>query len=173
MDIPDLPPDITFSRLPHTAEAIDFAFEAKRAAMGPHIMRRWAWDEEFQRDLHQRHFDEKPFYQIRRCETPVGTLSFQVAADHVRFGEFYIFPGFQGQGLGSAILRHCLALADCLGLPTRLEHLHWNPVRSLYLRHCFTDAGQSDIHIRMEREAVVSSAAGHPSPELAMSPLRQ
>ena len=100
MDIPDLPPDISFVQLPHTAEAIGFAFEAKRAAMGPHIMRRWAWDEEFQRDLHQRRFDEKPFYQIRRCQTPIGTLSFHVEADHVRFGEFYLFPIFQGQGLG-------------------------------------------------------------------------
>jgi len=155
MDIPDLPPDISFVRLPHAAEAIGFAFEAKRAAMGPHIICRWPWDEEFQRDLHQRRFDEKPFYQIRQCETPVGTLSFQVTADHVRFGEFYLFPIFQGQGLGSTILHHCLTLADALGLPTRLEHLRWNPVRSLYLRHGFADIGQSEIHIFMERPVAV------------------
>ena len=35
MDIPDLPPDISFVRLRHTAAAVGFAFEAKHAAMGP------------------------------------------------------------------------------------------------------------------------------------------
>jgi hypothetical protein len=38
MNIPDVPPDISFDRLPHTPEASDFAFEVKRVAIGPHIM---------------------------------------------------------------------------------------------------------------------------------------
>lgn len=151
MELPDLLPDVTFPRLLRTAEAIEFAFEAKRAAMGPHIIRRWGWDEAFQRDVHQRRFEEKPFFQIRKSRQPIGTLSFQVAPDHVRFGEFYIFPAHQGRGLGSAVLRHCLAVADQRGLPVRLEHLHWNPVGSLYRRHGFVETGRSDIHTFMER----------------------
>ena len=151
MVLPDLRPDFTFPRLPETAEAIEFAFEAKRAAMGPHIVRRWGWDEAFQRELHQRRFAEKPFFQIRRGEQPLGTLSLQLAPDHVRFGEFYLLPAHQGRGVGSAILRHCLALADQCGLPVRLEHLHWNPVGSLYRRHLFVDTGSSDIYTLMER----------------------
>ncbi len=38
MDIPDMPPDVRFDLLPQTAEARDFAFEVKRAALGPHIV---------------------------------------------------------------------------------------------------------------------------------------
>ena len=151
MNLPDLPPELTFPRLPATTDAIDFAFEAKRAAMGPHIVRRWAWDEAFQRDLHRRRFDEKPFFQIRKSGQAIGTLSFQVAADYVRFGEFYLFPYFQGRGLGSVILEHCLALADERSCPVRLEYLHWNPVGSLYRRHGFVEIGRSDIHMFMER----------------------
>lgn len=151
MVLPNLLPDFTFPQLPRAVEAIEFAFEAKRAAMGPHIVRRWGWDEAFQRELHQRRFAEKPFFQIRKGEQPLGTLSFQVAVDHVRFGEFYLFPAHQGRGVGSIILRHCLALADRYGLPVRLEHLHWNPVGSLYRRHGFVEIGRSDIHAFMER----------------------
>lgn len=150
-DLPDLPPDFAFPRLPRTADAVEFAFEAKRAAMGPHITQRWPWDEGFQRDLHQRRFEEKPFFQVRKAGQAIGTLSFKVAADHVRFGEFYLFPAYQGRGFGSAILRHCLALADQHGLPVRLEHLHWNPVGSVYRRHGFVETGRSDIHTFMER----------------------
>lgn len=96
MDLPDLPPDFVFPQLPKTTEAVSFVFEAKRAAMGPHIARRWSWDEVFQRDLHHRRFDEKPFFQIRKGGQALGTFSFQIAPNHVQFGEFYLFPIFQG-----------------------------------------------------------------------------
>ncbi|WP_289036087.1 GNAT family N-acetyltransferase [uncultured Roseibium sp.] len=151
MDIPDLKPELTFPRLGTLQSDIEFAFDAKRAAMGPHITVHWGWDESFQRNLHLQRFAEKPFFEIRKRDRRIGTLSFQVSPDHVRFGEFYLFPDFQRQGIGSQVLRHCLAIADELRLPVRLEHLHWSPVGSLYRRHGFEEIGQSEIHCFMER----------------------
>lgn len=154
MELPDLPPDIIFPRLGSDPGDIAFAFEAKRAAMGPHIIKRWPWDEAFQRDLHERHYSEKPFFEIRRSEQRLGTLSLQRQSDHVRFGEFYLFPEHQRQGVGSTILAHCLAVADSLQLPVRLEYLHWNPVGSLYRRHGFKEISRSETHSFLQREAV-------------------
>jgi len=154
MEIPDLPPDLQFARLGTDPSHIDFAFEAKRAAMGPHIIKRWTWDEAFQRDLHERHFSEKPFFEIRRAEQRLGTLSFHRQTDHLRFGEFYLFPEHQGRGVGSAILAHCLTLADGMRFPVRLEYLHWNPVGSLYWRHGFKEVGRSETHCFLQREPV-------------------
>lgn len=151
MDIPDLPPNLTFPRLKTTPGDIDFAFEAKRAAMGPHIVCKWGWDEDFQRALHLQRYQEKPFFEIRRAGDRLGTVSFHVISDHVRLGEFYLFPNFQKQGIGSRVLTHCLRLADKLSLPVRLEYLHWNPVGTLYRRYGFIEIGQSDIHCFMER----------------------
>ena len=156
MRLPALPPDLAFPQLGAYREDIDFAFDAKEAAMEPHIVRRWAWDEAFQRDLHQRRFGEKPFFEIRRTGQRLGTVSFHVLSEHVRFGEFYLFPSHLGRGLGSVILAHCLNVADGLRLPVKLEHLHWNPVGSLYQRHGFVEVGRSEIHCFMERPAVMS-----------------
>lgn len=119
--------------------------------MGPHIVKRWAWDEAFQRDLHKRRFAEKPFFEVRRARQRLGTVSFQVLPDHVRFGEFYLFPVYQGQGTGSAILAHCLAVSDGLNIPVRLEYLRWSPVGSLYRRHGSAETGRSETHCFMER----------------------
>lgn len=130
---------------------MDFSFEAKRAAMRPYIAGKWGWDETFQRNLHDRLFGEKPFFEIRNAQDRLGTVSFQVFADHVRFGEFYLFPAFQGRGTGTRVLQHCLWLADGLCLPVRLEHLLWNPVGSLYRRNGFVETGQSDTHCFLER----------------------
>jgi GNAT superfamily N-acetyltransferase len=151
MMLPALLPDVTFPQLASGQEDIDFAFEAKRTAMGPHITKRWVWDEAFQREVHERRFKEKPFFEIRRADQKLGTVSFQAFPGHVRFGEFYLFPEYQGRGLGSAVLRHCLNVANSLRLPVRLEYLHWSPVDSLYRRHGFVEKGRSDVHYFMER----------------------
>jgi len=154
MEIPDLLPDLQFARLGTDPSHIDFAFEAKRAAMEPHIIKRWTWDEAFQREMHERNYSEKPFFGIQRAEQRLGTLSFQRQPDHLRFGEFYLLPKHQSRGVGSAILAHCLALADSMRFPVRLEYLHWNPVGSLYRRHGFKEIGHSETHCFLQREPV-------------------
>lgn len=154
MDLPPLAPDLSFHRLGDGPDDMAFAYQAKRAAMEPHVTKRWAWDDAFQRDLHERNFHEKSFYQIRRSTLPLGTLALDHNADHLRLGEFYLFPAHQRHGTGTAILAHCLAVADDLGLPVRLEHLIWNPVGSLYRRHGFRETRRSDTHVFLIREAV-------------------
>jgi GNAT superfamily N-acetyltransferase len=147
----DLPPDLTFPPLPETEAALLFAFAAKRAALGPHITARWGWDEARQLVTHRSRFSEKPFRAIVRDGTAIGTLSLLDGGDHLRFGEFYLFPEHHGRGLGTRVLRHCLALADARRLPVRLEHLKWNPVGTLYRRHGFVVTGESEIHWFLER----------------------
>ena len=150
MDIPELPPDISFERLPHTPEASDFAFEVKRVALGPHIIARWGWDGAFQRNFHEQRFRDTPFCRIMHNGQAVGTVALTALADHLRLDEFYLLPAFQGQGLGTRILKHCAAIADARGLPLRLRYLKWNPVGSLYRRHGFRGIDETEIHFIME-----------------------
>lgn len=159
MLLPDMPPDVRFHLLSRTEEALRFTFEAKRQALGPYVVERWGWDEALQRRTHQTRFDEKPFFAIVLDGRPVGTVSVMRFDDHIRFGEFYLFPDSQRRGLGSRVLRHCLSLADAHGLPVRLEHLKWNPVGTLYRRHGFAVVGETEIHLLMERTPATPPAA--------------
>ena len=152
MDIPDVPPDVSFDRLSQTTEARDFAFEVKRAAMGPHIIARWGWDESFQQNVHEQRFRDTPLSRIMRNGQAVGTIALTAFADHLRLDEFYLLPAHQGQGLGTRILNHCLAIADTHGMPLRLRYLKWNPVGSLYRRHEFTIIDENEVHFIMERQ---------------------
>ena len=151
MLLPDLPPDLRFPLLERSDEAFRYSFEAKRAALGPYIVERWGWDEQFQLQVHQARFNEKPFFRIVHDRRDAGTVSVMTLAGHIRFGEFYLFPDRQRKGLGGRILNHCLALADQRGLPVRLEYLKWNPVGTLYRRHGFTVIGETELHWLMER----------------------
>jgi GNAT superfamily N-acetyltransferase len=158
MHLPDLPPDLQFVALARDEPALRYAFEAKRAAMGPYIVQRWGWDEALQLRLHRERFADKPFCKIVWRQQDVGTLSLMRLADFIRFGEFYLFPEHQRRGIGSKILQHCLSLADAEALPVRLEYLKWNPVGSLYRRHGFAVVGETDIHWLMERPAAAASS---------------
>jgi GNAT superfamily N-acetyltransferase len=151
MRLPDLPPDVKFPLLQKSAEALRYSFEAKRAALGPYITERWGWDEQFQLDAHLLRFHEKPFFRILQDLREAGTVSVMALADHIRFGEFYLFPDSQRKGLGSRILKHCLGLADRKARPVKLEYLKWNPVGALYQRYGFIVVGETDSHWLMER----------------------
>lgn len=153
MRIPALAPDLSFPLLTQAPEDLAFSFDAKRAAMRPHIEKKWEWNEDFQLAVHRRHFEERPFFAIALNGTRIGTVSLFQQDDFVRFGEFYILPREQRRGLGTRILRHCLEIADSRNLPVRLEYLKWNPVGPLYKRHRFEVIGETDIHWLMERPA--------------------
>lgn len=148
---PPLPPDVEFEVLPKTISALNEAFDAKRDAMGPHIEKRWGWDEEFQYTVHKNRFSEKPFVRIIRNDERIGVVSVFSTKKHIQFGEFYLAQQHRGNGLGSRILKHCLSQTDKMNLPVKLEFLKWNPVGSLYLRHGFEIVGENDVHYFMER----------------------
>ena len=142
---------MTFDLRPALPSDFEFAFEAKRDAMGPHIRARWGWDEQFQLRHHAKRWAEKPWQIIGVGQTDIGTVSIDVRATHMQFGEFYILAPYRGRGLGTGVLSEALCTADALGLETRLEYLKWNPVASLYARHSFTVVGENDIHYFLVR----------------------
>lgn len=148
----DLLPDIVFPLLTKNDEDFAFSFEVKRAALGPYIVERWGWDEDFQKRMHAERFQEKPLFGIDCSGQRIGTLSLMPVDDYLRFGEFYLWPDQQGKGIGSRVLEHCIALADQEGRSLRLEYLKWNPVGRLYERYGFKVIGDSDIHWYMERK---------------------
>ncbi|MCV2403410.1 GNAT family N-acetyltransferase [Marinomonas sp. C2222] len=130
---------------------IEFAFEAKRQAMGTHIEFKWGWDEVFQRSLHQQRYSEKPWFIIMLDGEPIGTLSIHKLPEHTRFGEFYLLSKYQNKGIGSQVLSAFLEECDKYSKTVILEYLKWNPVGSLYKRYGFRVTSENDIHYFMER----------------------
>ncbi|GAA4085375.1 GNAT family N-acetyltransferase [Streptomyces hundungensis] len=64
---------------------------------------------------------------------------------------FYLAPGVQGRGLGSAVLRSVLERTDSDGQTVRLNALRGSPARRLYERHGFTTEGEDAVDVFMVR----------------------
>jgi GNAT superfamily N-acetyltransferase len=132
--------------LPAQEQDFEFALAAKKDALGPHIVAKWGWDEDLQRRTHIERWAQKPWQLILLDEQPIGTISIDWRPSHLQFGEFYILSSYRGRGIGSAILKDVLSVADTRAMETRLEYIKWNPVASLYLRHGFRVTSESENH---------------------------
>lgn len=131
---------------------IDFAFEVKRQAMGPHIIDKWGWDELFQRNLHKQRYSEKPWFILYLDSLPIGTVSIHELPEHIRFGEFYLLDEYRNKGIGSEFLKSFLLECDTKSKSVVLEYLKWNPVGTLYKRYGFEVTSENDIHYFMKRK---------------------
>ena len=135
----------------------EFAFDAKRQALGPYVEARWGWDDALQRTLHRQRWGERPWSIILSAGQRVGTVSVARTPTHIQFGEFYLLPSFQRQGIGTEVLRSVLRWADEENVAVKLEYLRWNPVGSLYQRHGFVVVSENDSHYFLVRAAPRSS----------------
>ncbi|MFE9535799.1 GNAT family N-acetyltransferase [Streptomyces sp. NPDC006691] len=73
-------------------------------------------------------------------------------ADEGRWLEhFYLAPGVQGRGLGSAVLRSLLERTDADGQTVRLDVLQGSAARRLYERHGFTVESEDPVDVFMAR----------------------
>ena len=139
---------------PAWSSDFEFGFDVKRQALGPYVDSRWGWDEEVQRKMHQDRWRYRTWYILELDGKRVGTVAITRMEQFIRFGEFYVLPTFQRQGLGTAVLTRVLADADAAHLPVRLECLKWNPAASLYKRHGFRLFSENETHSFFERAAV-------------------
>ena len=130
----------------------DFAFEAKRQAMGPHIKYKWGWDEAFQLSVHNQRWNEKPWFIIIKDGIEIGTVSIHEQKDAVRFGEFYLLKEHQRKGIGTIVISEFIESCDKNNRKIILEYLKWSPVGSLYKRHGFRTISENEIHYFMERK---------------------
>ncbi|MBE7157929.1 MAG: GNAT family N-acetyltransferase [Rhodospirillales bacterium] len=129
----------------------EFAFEVKRQALGPYVEARWGWNDDFQRELHRKYWNERPWSIIVFEDQKVGTVAVTRTDTYLQFDEFYLLPSFQKQGIGTEVLQAVTQQADAAGLPIRLQHLKWNPVGALYKRHGFALVAENDTHFLLER----------------------
>uniref|UniRef100_A0AAU2VGM9 GNAT family N-acetyltransferase n=1 Tax=Streptomyces sp. NBC_00003 TaxID=2903608 RepID=A0AAU2VGM9_9ACTN len=81
-----------------------------------------------------------------------GCVALRPAEDGQWLEHFYLAPGLQGRGLGSAVLRTVLDRTDADGLVVRLNVLQGSAARRLYERHGFTMETEDPVDVFMVRQ---------------------
>jgi GNAT superfamily N-acetyltransferase len=125
----------------------EFAYRAKRAAFKEIVEKARGWDEDEQRQLHQRRFETHDFRVISLDGIDIGIVAVAVAPDCIKVHQLFILPEHQGKGIGSKCMSLILEEARQLGLPVRLRVMKVNPrALAFYQRLGLVRIGETDTH---------------------------
>jgi len=120
---------------PATLADFDFLFALHSAAMRAYIEPIWGWHEDWQLDYFREKFDSRQRQIIQVEGQDVGVLVVEHRPDELYLGLIELLPGFQGRGIGTAIVHELIDQARADGLPLGLHVLRTNtPARKLYER---------------------------------------
>ena len=133
----------------------EFAYLVKKAAFRGYIERVWGWDEECQRELHQRRFASQDFRVIQSAGIDVGILAIERRPDCLKVNQLFIMPDHQGRGIGTACMRVIIEEAQTRRISIRLQVLKVNSrAIAFYRRLGFTPIDENATHVQMERAAI-------------------
>lgn len=141
---------------PATPADRDLCYELHRAAMRDYVEAIWGWDEEASRAYHDRGFDPDKTRIITVDGHEAGVLIVDYRPTEIYLGRIELHPDYQGDGIGSRLIRRLLREAAGRGQPLLLDVLVVNPrAYSLYQRLGFREVGrhgEGEIRIRMRAE---------------------
>lgn len=147
---------------PATAADSEFCFQLHKAAMGEYVHAIWGWNEQVQRDYHNRGFAPGQWQIITVEGTDVGMLSVEYRQTETYLARIEVQPSHQGQGIGSRIVQNLLDQAAKPGLPMVLDVLMVNHrAQALYQRLEFVQTSQhgpDNIKVRMSATPTESTA---------------
>ena len=108
-----------------------FAFRVSEACIKPYAEQTWGdWDGEID-------FDPARDQVVSHLGWDIGMMRVDRLADHWFLAKLYLLPPFQGDGLGSHLLKQVISDAATARMPLRLSVLEVNPARRFYKRHGF------------------------------------
>lgn len=135
-----------------TVDDSEFAYQTKKLAFREYAEKVWGWDEDEQRQLHERRFAAQDFRVIQVSGIDVGILAVVQLPDCVKVNQMFIMPGYQSKGIGSACISRIIEDTTGSKLPIRLQVLKVNNrAAAFYRRWGFRIIGETDTHVLMER----------------------
>ncbi|MFS0692596.1 GNAT family N-acetyltransferase [Streptomyces nitrosporeus] len=144
----------TWGLRPATPEDVEAMAELRAVVMRPDLERLGRYDEHRVRQRLRDGYEAGHATVVETGGAFAGCVTLRPGGSGERWLEsFYLSPGLQGRGIGSAVLAGLLARTDAEGVPVRLQVLQGSPARRLYERHGFTVEREDAVDVYMVRAA--------------------
>ena len=138
-------------RKAHASDS-EFVFTVKKAAYQEYVEQIWGWDDNYQRERHNREFASYDFRIVQFRGTDVGFFITSSTSDTLKVNQIFILPEYQGRGIGSACMTRIIDNANLEQRAVVLQVLKVNTRGiDLYQRLGFTIVGEDSIYFQMEK----------------------
>lgn len=156
-DAPAAPIAITLT--PTTQGDLEHLVALRIDAMRPSLERIGRFDPVRARERFQATYDTALTRHIVLDGERIGFVVVRQETSELLLDHLYIAPGYQGRGLGAAVLSHVFEQADRCGLPVRVGALRESASNRFYLQHGFQQTGESEWDIYYLRPASTQAAS--------------
>lgn len=131
-----------------TKDDFEFFVHLHHSAYREIIEKMFGWDESLQDQFAKKAFDEGGMHFILYQSKKVGCVGWEEREDHLWLKEVFILPEFQGQGMGSQVIRDTKEKAKNKDI--RLQTLKENlGAKRLYEHHGFEVWDSNKTHWQM------------------------
>ena len=138
-------------RKAHASDS-EFVFTVKKAAFREYVEQVWGWNDDYQRELHNRRFVPQDFHIIQFRGTDVGFMATSSTPDTLKVNQLFILPEYQGKGIGSACMTRIVDDTSLEGKSVALQVLKVNTRGiAFYQKLGFLIVGESSTHFQMEK----------------------
>ncbi len=131
--------------------------DLRASVMRPDLQRLGRFDEHRVRQRFRDSFSPDHTSVIETDGGFAGCVTLRPGQDAWWFEHFYLAQELHGRGLGSAVLRELLDLADAEGVTVRLNVLQGSAAQRLYERHGFTVETEDPVDVFMVRQPPAST----------------
>ena len=140
-----------YSTTPYTLNDYDFVYNTKKTVYKQYVQANWGeWNEEKQQEMFNSFIDEysKDIVIIIKDNHKIGFYHGEnIDNNNYEIGNICILPEFQGQGIGTTILKNIISQHNTKNI--HLQFFKQNPVKNLYLRLGFEIIEELPYHFKM------------------------
>lgn len=142
---------MTLEFVPATENDRGFYRHVHHLAYRPDIEKMFGWDEALQDKFADKDFDTRNPTLVYFNKNKVGVIGWLERENDIWFGPVFILPEFQGQGIGTLILKHFMTEAEHRKIPLSLQTLAVNErAKKWYETLGFHTIEKSAIHWQMQ-----------------------
>ncbi len=138
-------PTITFRET--TDEDFDFVFNLNKINMQKYVEEIRGWDDDYEREDMKKKFTPGMDKVVQVDGKDAGILRVLETDESIRLDHVELLPEFQGQGIGSKIIKDLIIKNK----PISLQVLKRNPAVELYKKLGFEIVGETDLKYQMLR----------------------
>jgi GNAT superfamily N-acetyltransferase len=135
---------------PAVENDIDFLYTLHVATMKEYVDKIWGWDDAFQESNFRKNYVPAEIQIVMLDGEEIGMISLEHKVDEIFLRIIEIRPGYQRQGLGTAIIHTIINDATRQKKPVSLRVLKANPAKRLYERLGFRTIEETLTHYIMK-----------------------
>lgn len=148
---PTLDGQITMEFLPSSESDKEYFRTLNKACYEEVVSQQFGpWDQELQQSNFETKWKEQKFNKILLGEKVVGAFWVQELEGAMQLREIQIHPDYQGQGIGTSVIKYVIEQSRKAGKNVFLKVLFKNEAFKLYKRLGFVETGKNEHQYEMQ-----------------------